>query len=121
MKLLKFLLIFIVPILIVLPAFSDENITTKVGNNFKIELKSNATTGYQWRLAKPVDDKIQFLSSDYIAPNTNLMGAGGKEIWTFKAVKKGETKICFEYARPWENVKPEVSYTYIIRINDYYN
>jgi len=37
-----------------------------------------------------------------VAPETSLVGAPGKEVWTFKALKKGTTKIAMEYSQPWE-------------------
>ena len=66
-------------------------------------LKSNITTGYQWQLAKAVDKKYLLLTGlRYITKKTKLVGAGGKEEWTFKAVKPGTAVISFEYVRPWE-------------------
>jgi predicted secreted protein len=34
-----------------------------------------------------------------------MVGAPGKEVWTFKAVKSGKTTINFKYVRPWEKDK----------------
>ena len=82
-------------------------ITTEVGKQFVISLQSNATTGYKWQLAKPVDGAIiEFVSSQYVTPKTRLIGAGGEELWTFKAVGKGKAEIMLEYIRPWEKDKP---------------
>ena len=73
------------------------------GNTFSVRLDANATTGYAWRLAKPLDPKfIHLLASDYEANTGNMMGAGGFEIWTFDAIEAGSTTILFEYIRPWE-------------------
>lgn len=60
---------------------------------------------------------VSFVYSDYKAENTELVGAGGKEIWTFKALKEGETEINFQYVRPWEkDVVPEITKRYAIII-----
>lgn len=82
------------------------------GKEFNIELNSNITTGYAWRLAEPIDENMlklinrQYVNLDYPKPeDTNeeeLLGRPGKEIWTFKALKVGTTKILFKYDRPWE-------------------
>jgi len=29
-------------------------------------------------------------------------GTPGKEVWTFKTLKKGTTEVSMEYSRPWE-------------------
>jgi zinc transport system substrate-binding protein len=44
--------------------------------------------------------------NEYIAPQTTLIGAGGKEEWTFKALKEGTTIISMGYSRPWESTPP---------------
>jgi inhibitor of cysteine peptidase len=116
MKLVKILIIFVFLAFIISPVFSEENkIKVNVGDNFKIELKSNPTTGYQWQLAEPLNN-IELVSSRYIPPNTNLVGAGGKEIWIFKAIKVGKTHISFKYLRPWESRQPEIQKIYLIDI-----
>lgn len=117
MKSVKILIVFVFIALFAVPVFSKENmISVNVGANFKLNLKSNPTTGYQWQLAAPLDKSVlELVSSEYIAPNTNLTGADGKEIWIFKAVKSGKTKISFKYVRPWENVAPVAQKFYIIK------
>ena len=78
-------------------------IHSKVGTSFTIILAANHTTGYSWRLAKPVDSKIlKQLSETYSEDNSGRIGSGGKEMWTFEPLSKGTTDIEFEYARPFE-------------------
>jgi inhibitor of cysteine peptidase len=73
------------------------------GKRFKIMLESNRSTGYQWRLARPVDQAVvKLMGSGYESPRVKLPGAGGKEIWTFQAVGRGRTEITMKYIRPWE-------------------
>jgi inhibitor of cysteine peptidase len=66
-------------------------------------LDSNATTGYSWEL-KGISDTAVLEKTDnkYEAPTSGLMGAGGKEVWTFKALKTGTTTLSMEYSQPWE-------------------
>jgi inhibitor of cysteine peptidase len=83
-------------------------INTRLYNKFSIDLASNPTTGYGWRLGGKLNGElIKPLGSQFIPPQTQLVGAGGREIWRFQAVGRGRTKIVLEYARPWEkNIKP---------------
>jgi predicted secreted protein len=86
-------------------AFSDPAtpVTVTKGQTFALTLRSNPTTGYIWQLAKsPEDGVIQFIDNQYRGDKTVLVGAGGREIWTFKAVGTGETTIGLKYVRPWE-------------------
>jgi inhibitor of cysteine peptidase len=96
-----------------------ETIKTKVKKEFKIELKSNMTTGYSWKLEKNYDSTIvKSVSNEYIPMKTNLVGAGGKEIWKFKSLKKGTTILNMKYIQPWDkDEKPaqEKKYKIIIK------
>ena len=64
-------------------------------------LPANHTTGYSWRLAKPLNPDLLRQVSDIYSEETSIR-AGGKEVWTFEALTKGTTELYFEYARPWE-------------------
>jgi predicted secreted protein len=89
-------------------AFSDPAtpITVRKGQTFNLTLRSNPTTGYIWQLAETPDSGlIQLIGNEYRGDKTGragLVGAGGREIWTFKAVASGETTIALKYIRPWE-------------------
>lgn len=76
------------------------------GQDFTISLQSNQTTGYQWQLDGPLNEKVvKYVSNEYNAGQsggTENVGAGGVEIWTFKAVGKGSTEIKMKYARSSE-------------------
>jgi inhibitor of cysteine peptidase len=94
---------------------TDKPIEAAAGKEFSISLDSNRTTGYGWQLAKPVDEKVvKAVRNIYqeAAPAAKdgapRVGAGGKEVWTFKAVKPGKTAIEFKYVRPWEKDTPPV-------------
>ena len=77
-----------------------------VGDIFTVELESNPSTGFQWVLADNSDSTVlQVHEQEYVMANTGdppLPGAGGKEVWTFKALAQGETTISLEYSRPWD-------------------
>jgi inhibitor of cysteine peptidase len=82
-------------------AFGKFDVT--VGQEFSLTLASNPTTGYRWELADHLDEAIvKLVASEFKAPQTTLIGAGGQEIWTFRAAGRGETVISLKYVRPWE-------------------
>ncbi|MCW5213474.1 protease inhibitor I42 family protein [Desulfobulbus sp. TB] len=85
----------------------SKDITVAVGDEFTLSLCSNATTGYSWSEQANISDTgaIQQVDHAYIAPpvkNPPVMGAAGKEVWTFKAMKKGQNTVYLEYGQPWE-------------------
>ncbi|MBN2572339.1 MAG: protease inhibitor I42 family protein [Ignavibacteriales bacterium] len=82
----------------------NEGFEIEVNQTFQVELISNVTTGYSWTWTNK--DSVSILDTvgyEYVLDKPILMGSGGKEIWTFKGFQKGETKILFEYRRPWES------------------
>jgi len=93
-----------------------KNIEVKAGQRFIIRLDANPTTGYQWQLVQPLDPNIlELVSSEYRPTETKLVGAGGKEVWTFKAVGAGKAKLSLKYVRPWEkDAKPAEREDFII-------
>ena len=73
------------------------------GQNFTIILGANHTTGYRWELASTMDKSIvELVGSVYEASDTQKVGSGGREVWTFLAKSPGKTKVSFQYVRPWE-------------------
>ena len=91
-------------------------ITVKKGDIFKITLKSNPTTGYQWN-ADFDETIIQLVDSSYKADEPQLMGSGGIEIFEFKVIGSNtDTNIKFSYARPWESVLPIDEKSFEIKI-----
>ena len=83
-----------------------EPIKVKAGQIFAVRMESNPTTGYGWQLSKDLDNKIILVTNAFIPPNSRLCGAGGHEMWTFKAVGEGQMEISMKYVRPWEKDQP---------------
>lgn len=118
MKLFNFLILLLLIFTVNISAFAyEENIAVKVNKTIKIELNSNPTTGYQWQLANPINENIiKQISNEYLPPKSNFCGVAGNEVWIFKGLKKGETKIILKYIRPWENAKPTTIKEYNIKV-----
>lgn len=89
------------------PATVAGSISVSPQEEFYVSLESNRSTGFQWQLARPVDEKVVTLvRTDYRMSSPGMPGAGGIEVWIFRAEGRGETEISLEYARPWEKGKP---------------
>lgn len=79
------------------------------GKEFTVRLGSNPTTGYRWRPAGALDDRmVKFVRSQYTPFEVGGTGSGGEESWTFLAVNRGDTEITMEYVRPWEKAQSAV-------------
>lgn len=99
-------------------AAEPKPIDVTVGQEFTISLQSNPTTGYLWRFAKPPDEKLlKLVRTQYKAPQSKLVGAGGIEVWTFKALAEGKTPLELNYQRPWEkSIPPAQSTNFVVVI-----
>lgn len=77
------------------------------GGSLTVTLDSNVTTGFQWQLVGNTDEAVLTLEDhQYQASEeaqAGVVGAGGQEVWTFKAVGSGESTIDLEYSQPWED------------------
>jgi predicted secreted protein len=65
-----------------------------------------------------VDEKfIKLLSNEFVRPKSKLAGAGGKQLWKFRAVREGKARIELEYVRSWETeAKPAQETNFIVTI-----
>lgn len=93
-----------------------EKIGKKVHKNqvLTIVVKSNPTTGYMWN-ATWNKKYMKLISMKYVPDKPIISGSGGKQIFKFKAIKKGKTKIKLFYARSWE-VNPIKIKLYSVKI-----
>jgi inhibitor of cysteine peptidase len=83
-----------------------EPMKVRAGDSFTITLRANMSTGYQWQITTLNEKMLQLVNSEYVPYTTKRLGADGKQLWTFKALKAGETSITFKYVRPQEKDKP---------------
>jgi inhibitor of cysteine peptidase len=79
-------------------------IEINVGDKFIIRLESNPTTGYSWSLLESSSGIVEKVSTVFEPHEREgrLLGSGGTEVWTLKAVAKGRVTLTFDYVRPWE-------------------
>lgn len=74
---------------------------------FVLKLKANPTTGFTWFLSDYNDKLIVPLKHVYQPPISQLVGASGYDLWTFRVLPAGftvpqQTVIRLVYQRAWE-------------------
>lgn len=91
-----------------------------IGNEFEIEVNdkirvklcANPSTGFTW--VSKMDDENEVMKlekQEYVEPDTELVGASGTDVWTFRAMKEGTALITLEYSQDWEGgTKAERTY-----------
>jgi len=100
-------------------ADNGKQVTVKPDDVVTITLVSNPTTGYSWQVME-IDNAILVQDGDpeykQSPGSEGLVGAGGTEIFRFKAVGAGETTLGLGYMRPWESVQPIETFTIQITV-----
>ena len=92
---------------------------SKKNPEFSIRVKSNPTTGFQWRV-KQIDDKIlEFSGKKYIKSRSKLIGSGGETVMKFKLKKNkkypASTQLILFYSQQWNPNKGTLKkYTVVI-------
>jgi predicted secreted protein len=75
-----------------------------VGGTLTVALPSApASTGFDWSTPAQINDLsvLSQLDHRYVPPSGGGTGAAGLEIWTFRALKKGNCTVYLEYSQPW--------------------
>lgn len=91
------------------------------GDTFTVQLVSNPSTGFLWKLGTPpYDESVLLMRGDkYIRPAENLCGAAGKRNLEFLAEGSGRTGLKLVYVRPWEkNQPPEKQFNLLVIVKD---
>jgi len=96
-------------------------VVLKQGQILVVTLESNRTTGHSWAVAENQDSILkQIGNSEYKSSKSDppMVGAGGWEIFRFKAVGSGQTTLKLIYRRPWEtDVEPLKTFTIDVVVN----
>ena len=92
------------------PISPNATLSAKINEQFYITLSSNpSSTGYEWQVASVSNpDMVRFVDSQYIRPESELVGAPGKQILTFNALQEGTATVMLGYVQPWETDVPPV-------------
>jgi inhibitor of cysteine peptidase len=83
-------------------ADQGHSFTVQQGDEVVVRIASNATTGYEWAVAQIDSNVLTYQGSEYEAPSTNVVGAGGTQVLRFEATGTGTSPLALKYWRPWE-------------------
>ena len=92
-----------------------------VGDQFKVTLCSNPTTGFSWQEPEISDAAVVGLvSKTFGAPATGaaqVVGAAGTDYITLKATAKGTSTVVLNYSQPWAGgISSEWTYTLTVTV-----
>jgi len=88
------------------------------GQSLELSLPSNPSTGFSWQYFPEPDNSIlKETGHEYRGGESNLIGAGGREYWTFQAAGTGSATLSLAYMRPWESRMPEQAFQLEISVS----
>lgn len=93
------------------------DIEAEIGDVIELKLCSNPTTGFEWAYKTTTENVLEERDHVFEAPEGDVPGAAGAEVWTFLANEKGTTEVLMEYSQPWEGgIKEEWTYTLTVTV-----
>ena len=99
------------------PTDPTQLITVQAGKTFDIVLPANSSTGYHWNLVEDLEaNLVQLVGQDYLAQQPVLAGSGGVDVWMFRAVNPGDTKITLGYYPPSNEAAPDETVIFSIHV-----
>ncbi len=78
------------------------------GQTLVLKLASNPTTGYDWELVDLNGAILEQVGEVEYKSDSTLVGAGGVNTYTFKAVGSGNMQLSLIYHRSWEKDIPPI-------------
>lgn len=90
-------------------AADGTKVTLKRGGELKVLLDAIPSTGFQWQEpAKVAPTLVELGARIYVGKGSDPrnVGAGGWNVFRFRAEQSGKLTLQFEYRRPWETVPP---------------
>jgi predicted secreted protein len=90
----------------------------EVGDKIALKLCSNPAAGFQWKYEMLGDIVLKEEDHDFEEPeDEDIVGAPGKELWTFEAVEQGTAEVRMEYGQPSQGgEKSEWTYTFTVTV-----
>jgi len=83
---------------------SGQQVELAKGGTLIVTLQSNSSTGFVWPETVELSNSsvLNQTKHELVPPaDSGVVGAPGKEVWTFKALEKGTCAINMEYSQPW--------------------
>lgn len=86
---------------------SSETIELGPGDQIRVSLEENPTTGFQWNMSST--DGLNLIDDQYVMDEheEGMVGVGGTHFWTFEISGTQTQQITAVYKRPWENMTGE--------------
>jgi inhibitor of cysteine peptidase len=77
-------------------------VEASLGDTILLSLPETPSTGYIWALDRPEATPVTVLSSEFVQPDAERMGAPGVRTLRLKPTQAGSLQLRLKRWRPWE-------------------
>ncbi|MCC6869176.1 MAG: protease inhibitor I42 family protein [Burkholderiales bacterium] len=91
------------------------------GGEVRVTLDSNPSTGFLWQGPPNVAPTLSPIGARAHVPGTsdpNRVGAGGKDLFRYRAEQPGKVTLSYEYRRVWEMIPPARTVKYEVSVEE---
>ena len=81
---------------------AGQPLSLPTGEQLRISLSENVTTGYSWRLNSGCASLLKLDHDEVAPPSSSAIGAPHLRTWLFTAASAGQCELRFDSVRPWE-------------------
>jgi inhibitor of cysteine peptidase len=100
---------------------TGKKVVLHCGDILLVQLPANPTTGFLWSVSHSKAGVVNEQGESQYQRSSqgqNMVGAGGMEVWRYRAERAGRTDLTFSYARPWEKgVSPARVLKWFVLVN----
>ena len=90
-------------------------IEARLNKPFTISLNALPTAGYTWTVNYD-SHLLKLEREEFKNSQTDAVGSGGKQIFTFMPISPGKVEVAALYKRPWEDkVQDEKKFVIVVR------
>jgi inhibitor of cysteine peptidase len=72
------------------------------GQQLIVTLEGNPTTGYAWSIDGTLTPQLKQSGEPTFTADSSAIGSGGKQVWTFIGLLKGQGQLKMKYTRSFE-------------------
>jgi inhibitor of cysteine peptidase len=94
-----------------------QTIELAVGDELRLTLKENPTTGFRWRVQKSGEPVCRAVE-DQFETTSRLYGGGGAHWWRFEAIAGGQATIELTHMQPWSPDEVADRFDIQVRVGD---
>jgi inhibitor of cysteine peptidase len=82
--------------------------TLAIDQELTITLEANPSTGYAWEIDGQPPGQLEQLGEPEFSAESKAIGAGGTQVWRFRAAESGKGELKLKYWRSFEPTVPPI-------------